>query len=410
MSNILKLAREAGHRVGTDQTRKRSIAMEHARDKHELNALIVRHSLAHTELANLACGGNRARLRSVVEEMQAAGLIGEVHRDANKYNYTLEYVHSIMDYLNADSWSDQYRECIVVAVSNLKGGTGKTSTTIHLAASLALDLDLRPRVLIIDFDDQGSLSSYGLTSEDNQDNTITAVDIALQDYEENYLSELTKAGYTEEDVFSMAIIGTHIPNLHILPALSLDQRFDELYYSQPESERKTFISCFKDKVIEKLKPFYDVILIDTGPKSNPHNWSALEASNAVLIPVTPRTLDWDATSLFLRVFPEKVEQYCPSAGSNLKWMKIVPVNADLQHNRDTQLLLTMKKQVGSLVTSNCIQRTPAFEEANKKYITVFDLLKKDAATTPRQIDLATRSISNTYHEIKLELMGAFGGH
>lgn len=389
------------------QSRMRSLALEHARDKHELNGLVTRHSLAHSELASLV-GVNRSKLHEIINEMLELGLIDEVHRDSNKYNYTLTHVHQVMDFLGKPSWRDAYSRTIVMAVANMKGGTGKTNTAIHLAVALGLDLELRPRILVVDFDPQGSLSSYGMTANDDETNTITAIDIALQDYEDNAYQSLKKGGYSEEDIINMALIESHIPNIHIMPALSMDQRFDACYYSLPESERPKLLRAFKEKVIDKLSGYYDIILIDTPPHINPINWSALEAANAVLTPVTPRTVDWDATCLFLRVMPECVAAYAPSQGENLEWFKVVAVNTDTQHNRDKSMLMRMKQQAGASAITNFIQRTPAFEEASKKYITVFDLLKSDSQTTSKQIDLAKDSVLAAAHEIKLDLITTFG--
>lgn len=407
MASVIDQIISLGNRVDNAQMRKRSMALEHAREQHELNGLITRHSLAHSELAALL-GVHRTKLHEIVTEMQAIGALGEIHRDSNKYNYTLHHIHQIMKYLDKPSWADEFERTIVMAVANLKGGTGKSSTTIHIATSLALDLNLRPRVLVIDFDPQGSLSSYGLTSEDDESNTITAVDIAMQDYENDVYQTLFKGGMSEDEIINMSLIQSHIPNLHIMPSLHFDQRLDELYYSLPEEKRPGLLGALKTKVIDKVRDDYDIILIDTGPHNNPMSWSALEAANALLTPVTPRTVDWDATGLFFRIIPEYVKERCPSKGENIEWFKVLAVNADRQHNRDRAMLLAMKQEAGASSIRNFILRTPAFEEASKKYVTVFDLFKKDAETTGKQIDLATESVQSAADEIKIDLVTTFG--
>lgn len=396
-----------GQRIASAQNRKRTAALEYARDIHEYNALVVQHSLAHSELASLL-GVNRNKLHELVDEAIDKGIIEKPQKDKTKYYYTLKHAHAMMDWLKMPRWEDEYKQAVVLAVANLKGGTGKSSSAIHLAAALALDYTIRPRTVVVDFDPQGSMSSIGTTVTDNDTNTITAVDIALQDYEDGVAQQLFNEGATDLDVISYSLIETHISNLHIVPALTHDQRFDDIYYRLPEEKRPEFLAQLKDKLVAKLKEHYDLVIIDTGPHNNPSAWAAIEAADAVLTPVSPRTLDWDATGLFLRTIPYYVKNFCPSAGKNVKWFKVGAVNTDKTHNRDKAMLLSIMQQAGTFALSNTILRTPAFEEANKKYVTVFDLKKKDSETTPKQIDHAVDSVKGFADEIKMSLAATFG--
>lgn len=396
-----------GRRIASAQNRKRTAALEYARDIHEYNALVVQHSLAHSELASLL-GVNRNKLHELVDEAIEKGIIEKPQKDKTKYYYTLKHAHSMMDWMGMPRWKDEYSQAIVLAIANLKGGTGKSSTAIHIAAAMALDYTIRPRTIVVDFDPQGSMSSVGTTVTDDDSNTITSVDIALQDFEDGVYKQLAGEGLSDIDILSYSIIETHISNLHIVPALTHDQRFDDVYYSLPEENRAEFLAQLKEKLVDKLREHYDLIIIDTGPHNNPSAWAAIEAADAVLTPVSPRTLDWDATGLFLRTIPHYVKTFCPSSGDNIKWFKVGAVNMDRTHNRDKGMLLSIMQQAGTFALSNAIHRTPAFEEANKKYVTVFDLKKKDAETTAKQIDLAVDSVKGFSDEIKMSLAATFG--
>jgi len=408
MSDLIQQMTELGERIGSAEVRKRTAALEYARDAHELNELITKHSIAHSELASIL-GLHRSKLHEVVSEAVAKGVMDEVQRDVNKYNYTLRHVHQLFDYLDMPAWSDDFKECIVLAISNLKGGTGKSSTTIHLAVALALDLSARPRVLVVDLDPQGSLSSYGLTAEDDESNIITAVDIALSDFEEDVYQALKNEGMSHDDVINSSLIETHIPNLHIMPALTHDERFVETYWNVGEAKQESVIAAIKEQVIDKVKDDYDVILIDTGPRNDPMTWAAFEAANCVLTPVSPRTLDWNATGLFLRSLTSAVAESCPSKGANLEWFKVSPVNVEITYDRDKTMVNAIMQQSGLNGITNHIVRSPAFELANSRYVSVFDLKKKDSSINPKHIDAAVNSVNSFAHEVKMSLATVFGG-
>ncbi|MFA0284691.1 AAA family ATPase, partial [Vibrio sp. 10N.222.55.F12] len=74
---------------------------------------------------------------------------------------------------------NQRFEPTTVVVENHKGGTGKSTTTVTLATTAALDLNLNARCLVIDLDPQGSTGQNLIHQADDESVYMTAVDIAL---------------------------------------------------------------------------------------------------------------------------------------------------------------------------------------------------------------------------------------
>ena len=145
----------------------------------------------------------------------------------------------------------------IMSFSNQKGGVGKTTTAINMAAYAA---NAGRKVLLVDFDPQGNATSgYGLEKN------------ALQNTVYNLL--------LGECSFSDVIFDTEVENLHIIPS-SIDLAAAEVdLVSMPRRE-----SRLKD-ALAPIKNNYDYIFIDCPPSLGLITLNALVASDEVIIPI-----------------------------------------------------------------------------------------------------------------------------
>ncbi|MEL0643502.1 MULTISPECIES: ParA family protein [unclassified Olleya] len=145
----------------------------------------------------------------------------------------------------------------IIAIANQKGGVGKTTTSVNLAASLGV---LEKKVLLIDADPQANASSgLGINVEN--------VDIGTY--------QLLEHTNTARE----AIVKTDTPNLDIIPA------HIDLVAIEIELVDKDQREYMLKKALQDIKDDYDYILIDCAPSLGLLTLNALTASDAVIIPI-----------------------------------------------------------------------------------------------------------------------------
>ena len=145
----------------------------------------------------------------------------------------------------------------IIAIANQKGGVGKTTTSVNLAASLAV---LEQKVLLVDADPQG--------------NATTGVGYDLKELKATIYECLVDGLEPKE-----AILKTDIENLFLLPS-NIDLVGAELEMLNFE-EKESIMA----KVLAKVKDDYDYILIDCSPSLGLLTVNSLAAANSVMIPV-----------------------------------------------------------------------------------------------------------------------------
>ncbi len=146
----------------------------------------------------------------------------------------------------------------IIAIANQKGGVGKTTTAVNLAASLAKE---GKKVLLIDADPQA--------------NATTSLGYSRTDYEFNIYHVMVGSKSLDE-----IILKTETPNLFLAPSNIGLVGIEKEFYGR-SAGRELMLKA----AIEKVKDDYDFIIIDSPPALGPMTINALSAANSVIIPI-----------------------------------------------------------------------------------------------------------------------------
>lgn len=236
----------------------------------------------------------------------------------------------------------------VIAFVNQKGGVGKTTSTINVAHYLAAS---GKKVLLVDLDPQGNASS--------------GLGIDSRSLEKNLYHSMVMGEAPERIVFQ-----THTPGQHIIPAAQ-DLAGAEVELIQLENREYRLYN-----VLNKLRPHYDYVLIDSPPSLGMLAINGLTASDEVVVPVQTEYYALEGLSQLLATIDLVRENLQP----NLKIMGALLTLYDRRNRLARQVVQEVQEHFPGPVFKSVIPRSVRLAEAPSygKSILDFDAFSKGA--------------------------------
>ena len=224
----------------------------------------------------------------------------------------------------------------IVAVFNQKGGVGKTTTAVNLAAALALQ---KKRVLLIDADPQGNATT-GLGIEKN---TVKAT---LFDVFQSLASN-------DDNVIAQAVIPTKLENLSLIPA-TLD-----LAGSEPVLLNAVGKEMILRDALESIKPNYDFILIDAPPSLGILTINILAACDGVIVPLQSEFYALEGLSQLTKTIEIVRKRINPKIAIH----KVILTMVDSRNKLSQQVADDVKSYFGEKVSGVQVPRNVRLGEA-----------------------------------------------
>lgn len=287
---------------------------------------------------------------------------------SGRRSYTAEQMLELREYLDKHGRSGvkdyvpRRREgdhLQVISVVNFKGGSGKTTTTAHLAQYLALT---GHRVLAIDLDPQASLTAlHGVQPE--LDKNPSLFDALRYDDERCSIKEVIRT--------------TNFPGLDIVPA---NLELQEYEYETPlaasdrsSPEGRLFFTRISN-ALKEVDDRYDIVVIDCPPQLGYLTLTALTASTGVLITVHPQMLDIMSMSQFLLMLGG-ILQSIKGVGAKVRldWFRYLVTRYEATDGPQAQMVGFMQAMFGRRMLNNQMVKSTAISDAGITKQTVYEV-------------------------------------
>jgi len=317
-----------------------------------------------------------------------------------------------------------------VAVSNFKGGVGKTVVAQHLAHAAALD---GYRVLCIDFDPQATLThSMGL-HEVNDWQTVWGImcrdlcreaDRIAESYDDPADCPYPTAAQLPQDVQSIGaqrfqdfIQPTCWPNIDIIPSCA-NAAFVEFASAQYRALHKawTFFGCVSRYLEELPDDQYDIIIFDCPPAIGYQSLNAAFAADILYVPSGPGYWEYDSTTSFLGQLGDALADIADGfaglatdAGLTLPKqfydIRLIMTRYEAHNPLHTAMMDAFRGVFGTDVCENPIEMTRAVEQSGRFQASIYE---QDYRHMTRETwKRARQSFDRAYDEFKDTVLAAW---
>lgn len=306
----------------------------------------------------------------------------------------------------------------IVAVANFKGGVGKTSTAAHLAMAAALD---GYRVLVVDLDSQGSMTSiFGGVVPDEWK---TAFALVARDFAREIFADRGDEGLDETLTEALSIKAesivqpTHWPNIDLIGAqLNLYwAEFQIPVWRMTLRKWRLWDALARFFETDDLLKRYDVVVIDTPPALGYLTINALSAADILIVPLGASFLEFESTGRFFDMLyttfasiedgENETNRALGLSDIRFEWDAVRTVITRYDPSQQADLANVIQAYVGEFTTAHRQEFTALVGQAGEQ---VNGIYEADYRGFNRETYLRGReTFDRTYTEVKELIIGAW---
>nr|WP_269932838.1 plasmid partitioning protein RepA [Aminobacter sp. HY435] len=282
----------------------------------------------------------------------------------------------------------------VIAVTNFKGGSGKTTSSTHLAQHLAL---AGYRVLAIDLDPQASMSAlFGYQPELDLNGNDTLYGAIRYDDERRPLSEIIRS--------------TYFDGLDLVPGNLELQEFEhttpQMLAARQAGDGKAMFFARVQAALQTVADNYDVVVMDCPPQLGFLTLSALCAATSVLVTIHPQMLDVASMSQFLFMTADLLSVVREAGGElNFDFMRYLITRYEPNDGPQTQIVGFLRSLFGDRVLTAPLVKSTAFSDAGLTKQTLYEVARESFSRAT--YDRAMESLTAVNGEIESLVLKAW---
>jgi chromosome partitioning protein len=286
---------------------------------------------------------------------------GTLNEKGSRREFTLSESQEWIRAYRHDKLRPVGAEAVTISIANFKGGVGKTTTAMTLAQGLTL---LGHRVLVIDTDPQGSLSTlFGILPDTEVAEEDTILHLALG-IETSIRSAIRSTYWSGIDLVAAApcLFGAEFA----LPARQTQE---------PDFQFWNVLNLG----IDDVRGEYDVIILDSPPSLSYITINALMASNGIVMPLPPNALDYASASQFWNLFSDLSNEMLTKRGldKEFDFIHVLLSRVDATESTSDIVRTWIQATYKEKVLPVEIPKTAVTSSASAEFSTVYDIQKYD---------------------------------
>lgn len=305
-------------------------------------------------------GKSRGTIVNLINEL---GIEQDKTKGGRSRGLSLSQINQIRDHIGIRPIRAAGDKVPRIAIQNFKGGTAKSTTTIHFAQYLALK---GYRVLIHDCDPQSTVTAccgFIPDKDFNQDDTMYSV---------------IRGEKEAKDI----IVNTYFPGIDLIPScLAAYETEYSLFFGIAEADatnnhdEKISYYYELDQLISEVEDNYDVVLFDSPPALSIMSLNILCAATGIFVPVPPMLYDYLSTGQYFKMISRMLKGI--AADKEFDFVKILATKVDRGKPKQVDFVDTLRDTFGNDIVSHVMVATANIPNAAATFSSSYEMTGRD---------------------------------